>query len=695
VKTRGTDRLIALQFLAVVLPVVVVLLMQMVADSRRAAALGHSRPLHELAQHARADYKSFMSGVGDAVDTGTLSSQAAEALAAAADGLGKLGLQGESDLVGSAPGTVKALSDALAKGAAITAIMPLREKIKLADKLTKDIDDELARRDAAVVEDAVTSARHQQIAVVAALFVSFLITALFVVSTQRRLRRQVTTDQQFAEEGLRRQLAADRQVAEESLRVRNALDNCSIGIIVADASGAVVHANRAASMQLAPADHVLRARGFSEGCIRLVGGHLDQLAGKAGLTASLTRRHTGDVELDGSMFRMAIDPVLDENGARVGYVVEWADRTPEIALEREVAAVVAAAARGDFSQRIGSQAAGTSGGVNEFNHQLTAGINRLLETSQVGLEDIARVLEAFAGGDLTERIHRDYEGTFAKVKAFSNRTAATLEVMIGKIKQASDSIATATREISRGNQHLSERTEQQAAGLEEAVSSIADITGVVRTNSQGAQQASAHADGALNVARQGGQIVHQLVNTMSDITASSAKINDIIEVIDGIAFQTNILALNAAVEAARAGEQGRGFSVVASEVRTLAQRSRSAAKEIRELIGSSVEQVREGSKLVDTAGKTMSEIVDAVERVTTIIGEISESSQAQTTSIEQINTAVSEIDQTTQQNAALVEEATAAAASLENQATILVNSVAAFRLSEVRGAAARGVPHAA
>ena len=584
----------------------------------------------------------------------------------------------KSAAIASASQIAAELSRALGKGAAMAAIMSLRDKIKAGDKLTQDIDDELARRDVEVFNESVASARRQQIIVAGALLVTFALTYVFVVRTQRRLRKQ---------------LAADHAIAEEGLRLRNALDNCSIGIIVADAAGAVVHANRAVRTQLAAVDRELRGRGFPNGCDHLEGGRLDDLFGQAGLTESLKSRHSGNVKLRGHTYRMAIDPVLDANGSRVGYVVEWADRTSEIALECEVATVVAAASRGDFTARISDKVARAQNGLNDFNRQLAEGINRLLESSEDGLDDIARVLEAFAEGNLTERIHRDYDGTFAKFKEYLNRTANTLEVMIGKIKHASNTIATATREIAQGNQHLSERTEQQVAGLEETVSSLADITGVVRKNSQGAQQASTHADGALNVARRGGELVSSLVNTMSGITGSSRKINDITGVIDSIAFQTNILALNAAVEAARAGEQGRGFGVVAGEVRALAQRSATAAKEISALINNSVEQVRAGSELVNTAGRTMSEIVDAVERVTAIIAEISESSRAQTLSIEQINAAVAEIDGTTQQNAALVEQAGAAATSLETQATELVNSVAAFRMSDA--GAAPGKLHAA
>ena len=663
-KANNSDRIVALQFTAVVLPVVAVLLFQMVGDSRRATALGHSRPLHETAQAVRNDYKTFMNGVTDAVDTGTLSGPAAEALGHAADGLEKLAAQGESPLVGGAPKAVRELATALGKGAPISAVLPLREQIKAADRQTRDIDEALAKVDAAVVTDAVASARRQQVAVMVALVVTFIVTTAFLRIAQRRLKKQVE---------------ADRVKAEEGLRLRNALDNASVGMLVADAAGAIVFANRAVVRQLGATERALGARGITGGAAGLEGCRLSDLVGRTGLTDGLQGRFAEDIEMDGHTFRVAVDPVSDPVGQRVGFVVEWTDRTAEIALERDVAAAVAAATRGDFSRRIDANQASANAG--DFNQQLASGINRLLETSQIGLEDIARVLESFANGDLTARIQRDYEGTFAKVKDYSNRTAATLAEMIGKIKQVSDAIATATREIARGNEHLSQRTEQQAAGLEETVSSITDITGVVRKNSEGAQAANAHADGALTVARQGGEIVSRLVNTMSGITASSAKINDIIGVIDGIAFQTNILALNAAVEAARAGEQGRGFSVVASEVRTLAQRSASAAKEIGNLINHSVEQVREGSKLVNTAGETMTGIVEAVERVSSIINEISHASRAQTASIEHINTAVADIDQTTQQNAALVEEATSAAASLADQARILVQAVAAFRLN--------------
>ncbi len=241
------------------------------------------------------------------------------------------------------------------------------------------------------------------------------------------------------------------------------------------------------------------------------------------------------------------------------------------------------------------------------------------------------------------------------------------------------SIKGAASEIAAGNQDLSQRTEQQAANLEETAASMEELTSTVKQNAEGARQANQLAIGAASVAVQGGEVVGKVVETMSGIEASSKKIADIISVIDGIAFQTNILALNAAVEAARAGEQGRGFAVVASEVRTLAQRSSGAAKEIKDLIDDSVQRVAEGSALVHTAGKTMGEVVASVQRVTDIMGEISAASQEQSAGIEQVNQTITQMDETTQQNAALVEEATAAARSLEEQAVQLTEAVAVFK----------------
>ena len=289
------------------------------------------------------------------------------------------------------------------------------------------------------------------------------------------------------------------------------------------------------------------------------------------------------------------------------------------------------------------------------------------------------VAQSVASGDLSTRIEvTSKDETGMLLDALKNMNDQLLDI-VGRVKSGTDTIATASSEIASGNLDLSSRTEQQASSLEETASSMEELTSTVKQNADNARQADVLASRASDVARKGGVVVAQVVSTMTAINDSSRKIVDIISVIDGIAFQTNILALNAAVEAARAGEQGRGFAVVAAEVRNLAQRSAGAAKEIKTLIGDSVEKVESGAKLVNEAGATTDEIVSSIGRVTDIMGEITAASQEQTAGIEQINQAITEMDNVTQQNAALVEEAAAAAESLQDQAVGLSQVIAGFK----------------
>ena len=298
------------------------------------------------------------------------------------------------------------------------------------------------------------------------------------------------------------------------------------------------------------------------------------------------------------------------------------------------------------------------------------------------LHEAIAIANSVAAGDLSTRI--ELRGTVNGFDRLINALKAmndNLADLVGKVRADADQIETAASEIAAGNSDLSQRTEEQASSLEETASSMEELTSTVKQNADNARQANQLATGASEVAVKGGAVVGQVVQTMSSINESSKKIVDIISVIDGIAFQTNILALNAAVEAARAGEQGRGFAVVATEVRTLAQRSAAAAKEIKELIGDSVSKVEDGTRLVDEAGATMNEIVNAVKRVTDIMSEISAASQEQSSGIEQVNQAVAQMDEVTQQNAALVEEAAAAAESMQEQAQALTQAVMVFKLS--------------
>ena len=309
---------------------------------------------------------------------------------------------------------------------------------------------------------------------------------------------------------------------------------------------------------------------------------------------------------------------------------------------------------------------------------LTRGLTRQLGGEPEEAADLARRV---AAGDLSSHVSLRPGDTRSVMAALSDMQANLAQV-VSNVRQNSESVATASAQIAQGNQDLSSRTEEQASALQQTAATMEQLGTTVRNNADSAKQANQLAQGASTVAAQGGEVVGKVVTTMQGISDSSRKIGDIIGVIDGIAFQTNILALNAAVEAARAGEQGRGFAVVASEVRSLAQRSAEAAKEIKTLIGRSVEQVEQGTALVDQAGKTMGEIVGSIQHVSDIVAEISSASAEQSNGVQQVGEAVSQMDQATQQNAALVEESAAAAESLKGQAQQLVRAVAVFKLSQ-------------
>jgi len=477
---------------------------------------------------------------------------------------------------------------------------------------------------------------------------------------------------------LRERIEADAALARESLRIRTALDCTSTNVMIADADRNIVFANRPLMEMLRHAEEDIRKDVPGFAVDSLVGSNIDQFhrnpAHQARLLGELRGTHNARIRVGGRTMSLIINPVHDTAGGLVGYVVEWADRTLELQVEEDVSRIVQAAIAGDLDGRIGLE------GKQGFLLQLSTQLNSLLDAIGGSVDQVSQVLRALSQGQLDTRMEGDFHGVFAQMRDDANATVDQLTEIISHIQAASAAINTASGEIAAGNNDLSRRTEQQAANLEETAASMEELTSTVRQNADHARQANQLTLGAAEVAAQGGQVVGQVVETMAGIEAASRKIADIISVIDGIAFQTNILALNAAVEAARAGEQGRGFAVVATEVRSLAQRSATAAKEIKALIEDSSEKVAGGAALAEQAGTTMGEIVASVQRVTEIMAEISSASQEQASGIEQVNQTIVQMDETTQQNAALVEEASAAARSMEEQAASLAQAVARFRL---------------
>ncbi|MDD5296161.1 MAG: methyl-accepting chemotaxis protein [Rhodocyclaceae bacterium] len=340
----------------------------------------------------------------------------------------------------------------------------------------------------------------------------------------------------------------------------------------------------------------------------------------------------------------------------------------------EVREMVNSGAEGDFSHKL--DVANKAG----YSKTLTDLLNRLSDVTETGLTDVIRVSTAIAQGDLTQTISTNYPGLFGQLTDAINSTVGRLQDMIGLIREATDAINTAAHEIASGNQDLSRRTEAQASSLEQTSASVDDLNSTVRQNAEHAREANDLANGSLVAVSKGGDIVKQVVTTMGHIQTSSQRIADITGVIDSIAFQTNILALNAAVEAARAGEQGRGFAVVANEVRSLAHRSATAAREIKALIASSVAEVEDGVRLAQEAGNTMTDVVDGFKKVAALVTDISKASRDQSNGIQQVTQAISQMDEVTQQNAALVEQAAAAAESLGDQVEGLVQALSMFKL---------------
>jgi len=471
---------------------------------------------------------------------------------------------------------------------------------------------------------------------------------------------------------------AEHKAAEEILRIKIALDNTSIGIMIADNERNIIYANKSVVNALGKIEAEIRKQIPSFSADTLIGNNMDVFyqnpAQQAKLLASLTGPHSDDIELGGRIIMVVANPVISQQDVRIGTVTEWHDRTAEVAVEKEVSAIVVAASMGDFSKRFELH------DKVGFLRELGEGLNQMLYSSETGLNEVTRVLGALSCGDLTETITNDYQGTFGQLKDNTNATVEKLKSIIHQIKEATDCINTGAKEIASGNSDLSHRTEEQAASLEQTAASMEELTASVQHNTENAKQTNLLAIGAAEIADQGGAVVGQVVATMNDIKDSSLKIEEIISVIDDIAFQTNILAINAAIEAARAGTHGQGFAVVAGEVRNLAQRAAASAGEIKILIEDAVKKIDDGSGLAAQAGKTMDEVLNSIRGVTGMMSEITAASVEQSAGIEQVNQAINQMDYVTQQNAALVDQAAAAAESLEEQAQNLAITVSGFKI---------------
>jgi methyl-accepting chemotaxis protein len=478
---------------------------------------------------------------------------------------------------------------------------------------------------------------------------------------QSVLATRVESDQQAA--------IADRARAVASERIKQALDASSVNVVVADEQFHVIYVNPAAQALMAAAEADFRQAQPRFVAARLVGTNLDVLGrvrepGSAQFTAG------------SRTFRTITSVIVNGDGERIGSVVEWQDRTQEVAAEKEIGALVAAVSEGKLEARISLDA------KSGFFEVLARGLNGVVGTVSDVVAELRRLVQGANEGDLTRTMELDGKsGLYVSIGSGVNSLVANMAGVVARVKSMAAQVQQGAEEISRGNSDLSQRTEEQASNLEETASSMEQMTSTVRQTADNASQANQLAMAARQQAEKGGAVVNSAVAAMGGINAASNKIADIIGVIDEIAFQTNLLALNAAVEAARAGEQGRGFAVVATEVRNLAGRSATAAKEIKALIHDSVSKVQQGSRLVDESGRTLDEIVIAVKKVTDIVANIAAASREQSAGIEQVNKAIVQMDTTTQQNAALVEQAAAASQAIVEQTHSLSAVVARYRVA--------------
>ena len=474
------------------------------------------------------------------------------------------------------------------------------------------------------------------------------------------LKAQITA----AMEDVRERYQANLEAVQVNLRIRNALDNVTTNVMIADNDGIIRYMNRSVSAMLINAEADVRKELPNFDARNLLNVNFDVFhknpAHQRNLLAQLRGVHRANIKVGGRSFSLTASPIFDEAGVRQGAVVEWKDRTEEVAAEVELATIVEAASRGDFSRRIDPT------GKDGFFKQLCDGINSVVETCDVGLNEVLRVLAALAAGRLDERITNAYEGTFGALKDACNETVDHLAGTIAEVSVTTESILNAAEQVSATAQSISQAASEQAASVEESSASIEQMAASINQNSENAKVTDGMAGKAAQEATDGGQAVRDTVQAMKSIAQK-------IGIIDDIAYQTNLLALNAAIEAARAGEHGRGFAVVAAEVRKLAERSSVAAQEISSLAGDSVH-------LAERAGDLLEEMVPAIQKTSDLVQEIAAASSEQATGASQINSAINQLNQATQQNASAAEELAATAEEMNGKAVQLRELMSFFKL---------------
>lgn len=482
-------------------------------------------------------------------------------------------------------------------------------------------------------------------------------------------------------------LADFKQGLAESKRITQALDNVQSPVMVANKNFEIIYMNDSVKKLFKAAESDIRKQIPHFVADNLMGSNVDLYHPtiKTGVLEKSQESVRSQLIIGGRHMNIIASPVNGENSERIGYVAEWQDRTHEVLIEQEIDQLVQGVKAGDLSTRI------KLNDKQGFTKALSSGINELTDVIESVFSDVNRVMENMAEGDLTTAITNEYEGVYAECKNNINSTLAKLSEFIIQIRDAADFIDSSSQEMASGNNNLSHRAEQQAASLEETAASMEELASTVKNNAQNTVQATEVVTSASQLAQKGGGVVKSAIAAMQEINESSNKIAEIIGVIDEIAFQTNLLALNASVEAARAGEQGRGFSVVATEVRNLAQRSATAAQQSNELIQNSVQKVRAGTAFVNETGVALTEIVESVAKVGDIVAHIASASSEQSSGIEQVNQAVAQMDDITQQNAALAEQAAAGSIAMSEQSTNMTQLLSFFRVNS-KGASAINKP---